>query len=313
MKIKLIHEVKVNPSRGFSILVSILAMLLLASVLEPAEAQVHDVAVTNLQPLKTVVVQGYFIRFNVTVENQGTEPATFNVTLNRLGTRRSLSLTGRAVQGWNSTIPGPTITANLYDDVRLALISGDGITHNFYVDYNGNAMPNSGEPKSPNFSSGTAMFFEFVANTTGTFTYYCNFHQASMHGTFIVNPTPTVNQIGRQQVALNPTEIRTLTFSWNTTGAPKGIYTTTADADVVAGETDIQDNTLIDSVFQVAFPGDVNADGKVDGKDIALVAKSFGTIKGQAGYVPNSDINDDGKIDGKDLAIASKYFGTIDP
>jgi len=41
---------------------------------------IHDVAVTNVTASKTVVGQGYSMSINVTVENQGDFPETFNVT-----------------------------------------------------------------------------------------------------------------------------------------------------------------------------------------------------------------------------------------
>ena len=41
---------------------------------------IHDVAVTLLTPLKTVVFKGYCFHVNVTLENQGNVPETFNVT-----------------------------------------------------------------------------------------------------------------------------------------------------------------------------------------------------------------------------------------
>jgi nitroreductase len=52
--------------------------------------------------------------------------------------------------------------------------------------------------------------------------------------------------------------------------------------------------------------GDINGDDKVDGKDIAIVAKYFGSI---GGFPPYADVNSDGKVDGKDIAIVAKHFG----
>jgi hypothetical protein len=59
--------------------------------------------------------------------------------------------------------------------------------------------------------------------------------------------------------------------------------------------------------------GDLNGDLKVDGKDIAIIAKAYGSLIGQPAYVPNADINGDGKIDGKDIEVAAKYYGTHYP
>ncbi|RLI43913.1 hypothetical protein DRO69_08575 [Candidatus Bathyarchaeota archaeon] len=42
---------------------------------------VHDLAVTNVNPLKTIVGQSYTMHINVTVENQGDLTETFNLTL----------------------------------------------------------------------------------------------------------------------------------------------------------------------------------------------------------------------------------------
>jgi hypothetical protein len=42
---------------------------------------VHDVAVTNLQRLKTIVGKGYVCKLNMTVQNQGDFTETFNVTV----------------------------------------------------------------------------------------------------------------------------------------------------------------------------------------------------------------------------------------
>jgi len=48
--------------------------------------------------------------------------------------------------------------------------------------------------------------------------------------------------IGSAPVTLNPLEEKQLTFPWDTTGVPKGVYSVTAEASVVPGETDIIDN-----------------------------------------------------------------------
>jgi len=101
----------------------------------------------------------------------------------------------------------------------------------------------------------------------------------------------------------------TITVFWNTSGYVKGIYIIWAYVTPVPYEIDTSDNNCTDGTILVTIPGDVNGDKKVDGKDIAIIAKAFGKRKGQPGYVPNADVNCDGQIDGKDIAIASKNFG----
>jgi hypothetical protein len=50
-------------------------------------------------------------------------------------------------------------------------------------------------------------------------------------------------------------------------------------------------------------------DGKVDGKDIAIAAKAFGTVPGDPRWSTIADVNHDYKVDGKDLAQIAKQFG----
>ena len=50
-------------------------------------------------------------------------------------------------------------------------------------------------------------------------------------------------------------------------------------------------------------------DGKVDGKDLAVVAKAFGTKPGYERWSPIGDVTGDYKIDGKDFARIARYFG----
>ncbi len=72
------------------------------------------------------------------------------------------------------------------------------------------------------------------------------------------------------------------------------------------------DYTVDHASFPPDLPGDVNCDGKVDGKDIALVARSFGSWPGcppPLWWNARCDVNDDGKVDGKDISAVSKLNG----
>ena len=68
----------------------------------------------------------------------------------------------------------------------------------------------------------------------GTFSYYCAFHPGAMHGTFNVISPPTNTTLGTQLVSiLTPSEVRKVTFSWNTSGVVMGKYILAAVADTV--------------------------------------------------------------------------------
>jgi hypothetical protein len=61
--------------------------------------------------------------------------------------------------------------------------------------------------------------------------------------------------------------------------------------------------------FGVKLAGDLNHDGRIDMKDVAIVAKPFGTRPGDALWNAVADVNQDGKVDMKDLSIVAKEFG----
>jgi hypothetical protein len=54
--------------------------------------------------------------------------------------------------------------------------------------------------------------------------------------------------------------------------------------------------------------GDVNEDGIVNCKDVAIIKADFGTKKGQPGYNPLADLNNDGVINILDLAIEARLL-----
>jgi len=58
---------------------------------------------------------------------------------------------------------------------------------------------------------------------------------------------------------------------------------------------------------------DVDGSDRVDGKDLAIWARSFGLVRGNWGYSPGADINLDGKIDGLDLVYIAFQFGKSVP
>jgi hypothetical protein len=65
------------------------------------------------------------------------------------------------------------------------------------------------------------------------------------------------------------------------------------------------------SMFTVVLTGDLNHDGKIDMRDIAAVAKAFGTRPGDALWNPAADLDKSGKVDMKDIAIVARAFGIV--
>ncbi len=55
--------------------------------------------------------------------------------------------------------------------------------------------------------------------------------------------------------------------------------------------------------------GDINGDWKIDIKDLAMIAKVYGSSLGDDRYEFYADINPDFKVDIRDLALCAKYYG----
>ena len=104
-------------------------------------------------------------------------------------------------------------------------------------------------------------------------------------------------------------------FEWNTTGLAYGNYTLKAVADTLPGEIDTADNNYTcNHPVHVGVPGDVSGtipgvyDGVDNMKDIAYLVSLFQTKPTKPPWFPNADVNNDGVVDMKDIAIAVYYF-----
>jgi len=79
----------------------------------------------------------------------------------------------------------------------------------------------------------------------------------------------------------------------------------------------LNNNFTIGSIL-LSIVGDVNADGKVDVKDVYRVALAYGTSligPNPPGRIfnPDCDINNDNKVDVKDYYIVCKNYGKTYP
>lgn len=58
-----------------------------------------------------------------------------------------------------------------------------------------------------------------------------------------------------------------------------------------------------------AITGDVNGDGKVDTKDLALLVKAFGAFPSDPRWNTSYDLDKNGRIDMRDIVIVVQNFG----
>jgi parallel beta-helix repeat protein len=158
---------------------------------------------------------------------------------------------------------------------------------------------------------------------TGNITVYAA-NKGGYSETFNVTVYANMSTIASTTVPLQSGSTTTITFSWTPTNTSfsKGNYSISAYAWPVPSETDMSDNNFTGGYVSVAAIGDLTGgtrnpwdfvpDGKVDGKDITIVALCFGSAPGcppPYTWNPNSDVNNDGKIDGKDIATVALHFG----
>ncbi len=116
-------------------------------------------------------------------------------------------------------------------------------------------------------------------------------------------------------IDLAPSEEIPLIFSWDTTGVQPCInYTVGAEASMVPGETNTDNNLLVDGEVHVKMLGDVNGDGNVNIYDIVLAATAYGSRLGDENWNPDVDLAPRyGFINIYDLVTITALYGTCLP
>jgi hypothetical protein len=107
-----------------------------------------------------------------------------------------------------------------------------------------------------------------------------------------------------------------VTLTWNTSALhPCDSYIVRAEASYIQYEYNLTNNILTDGTVKIRVLGDMDGDGVVDGKDITMISRAFGSYPGHPRWNPDADITGseylvpDGYVDAKDLALVSKNFG----
>jgi len=113
---------------------------------------------------------------------------------------------------------------------------------------------------------------------------------------------------------LAPNTTITLTFIWDTTNTIEcHKYKISAEVPILPFEIDIADNKKDDGYVKIKIMGDINSDGKVDIRDVAIVAQAFGSYPGHPRWNPDADLDRNGKVDIRDLAMCASNFGKTCP
>ena len=65
------------------------------------------------------------------------------------------------------------------------------------------------------------------------------------------------------------------------------------------------------TIFKITITGDIDGDGKVNYKDLFLLAAAYGSSQGEERYNRSADLNSDGKINYQDLFLLAANYGMI--
>lgn len=98
--------------------------------------------------------------------------------------------------------------------------------------------------------------------------------------------------------------------------APEDAFTGAVTVDLVARDQAQPFNEVDREItrFVIAgtqfLDGDIDQDGRVDGRDLVLFSLRFGARRGATRYSSTADFNGDGEVDGEDLAVLASNFGS---
>ena len=261
------------------------------------------------------IALGTIAPINVTVQNRGGIPETFDVTLYY----NDISIETKTVVN----LPGTqSRILNFFWDTTLLSVG----------EYNLTATATT-VPGETDFSDNIISTIVYVGtvdlaitNVSLLRTIVGQGYSASINVTVVnqgqVSGTSNVTAYANStlidtvlNITLTSLQSTTLTLTWTTAVFTKGNFTVYAYVDPLPFEANtLNNNYTSPTTVMVGMPGDVQSPfGVIDMKDIAYVAKRFGTTPSAPLWDPSADIDGTKKVDMKDIAIVAKNFGKHDP
>ncbi len=271
---------------------------------------IHDIAVTDLQCSPLQIYIGQLVNILVSVQNEGTVPETFNVSIHVNTTNvETLTVTNLSA-GDNSILPftwnttGMTKGNYTIESTANPILGETDIADNTYVDGVVNIMARPDIHVTSALPSKTIVGQGYSVQIDTTIS-----NQGDQAETFNVTVYTNSTPIRTKTITLASGNSTIITFFWNTTGFIKGNYTIVTVAWPVPNETDTTDNTLVDGWIFVTIRGDVNGDRDVDIFDIVRITGVYRAKKTDPQYNPNYDLDGDGDIDIFDIVIVAGNYG----
>lgn len=280
---------------------------------------IRDVAITNVVPSTNWAYQGWPVDILVTAKNNGNISETFNIIAyydnNTIGTIPIVSLPSNTSTTvtfhWNTS---GVAEGNYTMSAFATFVPFEfNTTNNFYADGNVQIFTQIRDVAIVNVTTSRSWVFAGVpVNITVTAR-----NLGDILESFDIKVYANVTLIGTYSVIdLPPATNLVRVFTWNTTSAtPCNNYTISAEATAVPYEFNATNNIFTDGNVKIRIVGDINGDGKVDMKDIAIAAAAFGTRPGDPRWNPDADITGpiplvpDGQVDMRDISLIAKNFG----
>jgi len=294
------------------------------------EFPTHDVAVLNVTISPTTINPGDTVNITYTVRNNGNHAETFNVTCAYNYTNVwTAPLYNDTILICSETVtlgPGAELTKNCTWNTTGVTFKSNKYT----ISVQARTSVSPPEPEETYTQDNTfmdglltilgvevhdvAVLSVVPSNTTAYPTW-----SPTLNVTVVVQNEGTVTEtfnvtlyydpgsiiIGTYTVVdLDPDAQTTITFHWNINAVPAGNYTLWAVA-TLSGDTDPGDNTKIDDVVDIKFPGDADESGFVDVSDFAILGYYWFNVNG---YDPRADFDGSGFIDVSDFAVLGYYW-----
>lgn len=212
----------------------------------------------------------------------------------------------------NSTIPFITVSPMQTDEMAIGTgaTTSNSLNNTFHV-VNNNYYPTFAYSTGP-------LIFESEINFETT--------EAAADGRILVKAeiesvVPQVEMHMTQHLHILPEGNATMSFSIVIPESPlaeilRETFFTNSSSLEPDIEVDVPENkTVVDlaeaekEIKDASLHGDVVGDGKIDMKDIGVIARIFGYLLGGEAWDPELDLNWDGKIDMRDISTAARAFG----
>jgi PKD repeat protein len=280
---------------------------------------IRDVEIVDVVPSTSWAYQGWPVDVSVTARNNGNISESFNVKAyyasNLIGTVPIVNLPSNGettiVFHWDTT---GVAEGNYTISAEATMVPFEyNTTNNQFTDGNVQIFTAIRDVAITNVITSRGWVYPGVpVNITVTAK-----NLGDVTESFDVRVYYDANLLATRSIIDLPSGTETVeVFTWNTSGlTPCNNYTISAEATTVPYEYNTTNNVYVDGFVKIRHVGDINGDGKVDMKDVAVVAAAFGSYPGHPRWNPDADITGpaylvpDDKVDMRDVSLVAKNFG----